>query len=395
MKALIKTGLACVLALSLLPSAAFAAPYDDGHEPIGDHAIVIDGILVANKDCALGMDYDPLPGITDNQHLLPVSQAAFDEMRDAARIEAGASLFVLSGYRSAKVQEGLFWNYAARSGEAAANRYSSRPGHSDHQTGLAADIGDTGYPGLTLEPAFGDTNAGQWLANNSWRFGFIMRYPYGKDAITGYQYEPWHFRYVGKDLAAKVHSVPNSTLEEWLGLHDGLGRTIAYEATTPMQLNGNSVNLGGYLIQDQHYYKLRDLAAALEGTPSAFTVDYDSTTHTIVLTSTPAETNKPIEDAVPTETAPVSNTKVLRSAAKQNANVILDGQPLELRAWAVDDLTYINLRDLAAHLHYLVNWQPDPPTIFLESPMPLDTDLTHPPKADTPDTAVPATEPTE
>lgn len=387
MKSLRKKGLACLLALSLLPGAAFAAPYDDGHVPIGEDATVIDGILIANKECALGMDYNPLPESPNNQHLLPASQAAFDDMREAARIEAGASLFVLSGFRSAQVQEGLFWSYAARSGEAAANRYSSRPGYSDHQTGLAADIGDSGYPGLTLEPAFGNTNAGQWLANNSWRFGFIMRYPYGKEHITGYQYEPWHFRYVGKELAAKIHSVPNSTLEEWVGLNDALGRTIAYEASTPLEINKRSVSLGGYLIDNEHYYKLRDLASALEGTPSAFKVDYDSATHTIILTGTPEKSDDSATSA--TSEAPaepsLSNSKVLRSAEKQTAQVTLDGQPIELRAWAVDDLTYINLRDLAANLHYLVNWQPDPPTIFLQSPMPLHTDLTQPPTANSPE----------
>ena len=137
---------------------------------------------------------------------------ALEEMFAAAEND-GVLLYAVSGYRSAARQEVLFNNYASRDGVCAAATYSSRPGHSDHQTGLTMDISNSGGK---LNTAFEDTEEGKWLAVHAHEYGFIMRYPKDKDAITGYVYEPWHFRYVGKDYAAQIYEAdPNMSFEEF------------------------------------------------------------------------------------------------------------------------------------------------------------------------------------
>lgn len=121
-----------------------------------------------------------------------------------------------SGYRSAITQKSLYTGYIKEQGQAQADKSSARPGHSEHQTGLAVDIVSLDNY-CFLEACWADTKEGKWLASNAHKFGFIIRYPKGKQAITGYEYEPWHLRYIGQDLAQKVYE-SNKTLEEYFGL---------------------------------------------------------------------------------------------------------------------------------------------------------------------------------
>ncbi len=114
---------------------------------------------------------------------------ALAEMAEAAAAE-GVTLDVSSAYRSYDYQKGLFDRHVAQLGAEEASRVSARPGHSQHQLGTAVDFG-------SITPAFGDTEAGKWLAREAWRFGFSLSYPEGTEEITGYSYEPWHFRYIG------------------------------------------------------------------------------------------------------------------------------------------------------------------------------------------------------
>lgn len=130
--------------------------------------------------------------------LMPSLQAM---VRQAA--DSGAPLHVGSGYRSYHTQAVLFASYSRQYGAAAAARFSSRPGHSEHQSGLSVDF-DTPDGRCWVEECFEHTPQGKWLAANAHRYGFILRYPKGKEAITGYIYEPWHFRYVGRELATAL-----------------------------------------------------------------------------------------------------------------------------------------------------------------------------------------------
>jgi D-alanyl-D-alanine carboxypeptidase len=127
---------------------------------------------------------------------------ALKEMFDASKTEAGLNLIVVSSYRSYQDQVNVFNSWVASAGLKSAESFSARAGHSQHQLGTTVDIGAVGK--ANFNEAFGSGVEGVWLANNSARFGFVLSYPKGKENITGYSYEPWHFRYIGKQNAQKL-----------------------------------------------------------------------------------------------------------------------------------------------------------------------------------------------
>ena len=155
----------------------------------------IDGILVANKKYPLPQDFNP----GENKE----ARTAFEQMAADAKT-FGFYLVAFSGFRSYEYQTTLYNNYVNRDGKEEADRYSARPGHSEHQTGLAFDVGEKSREDLWLTAEFGETPAGKWLADNAHKYGFILRYPEGKEDITGFMYESWHFRYVGVEKATEV-----------------------------------------------------------------------------------------------------------------------------------------------------------------------------------------------
>ena len=130
----------------------------------------------------------------------------FKDMVDGAK-EAGYTIYNISSYRSYSTQNNLYNNYAKRDGQKKADTYSARPGYSEHQTGLASDIN-------TVQDSFEYTKEYKWLKDNSYKYGFILRYPKGKEYITGYQFEPWHYRYVGLDVAKYIYE-HDITYEEY------------------------------------------------------------------------------------------------------------------------------------------------------------------------------------
>lgn len=167
-----------------------------------DGVTYVDDVLIANKTYALPRDYAPGDLTAD-------CRAAFRKMeRDAS--DLGLNLWVSSGYRSYSLQNSLYQRYAAADGYAAADRYSARPGHSEHQTGLAFDLN-------TITQSFAYTAEGKWVAANCWKYGFILRYPQGKESQTGYMYEPWHLRYLGEEKAAAIYQ-SGLCLEEYYGV---------------------------------------------------------------------------------------------------------------------------------------------------------------------------------
>lgn len=162
----------------------------------------VDGILVANKTYSLPSSYCP-------GGLLSECDKAYDRL-DAAAASAGYELYISSGFRSYETQESIYNRYVANDGKANADRYSARPGYSEHQTGLAIDLNG-------VSDNFGNTSTGKWVAAHAHEYGFIIRYPKGKEAQTGYMYEPWHIRYVGVDAATKIYT-SGLCLEEYYGI---------------------------------------------------------------------------------------------------------------------------------------------------------------------------------
>ncbi len=174
----------------------------------------IDGVLIANKTYALPSDHNP-GGLTSQ------TNSAAQEMFNAAKA-AGYNMWAQSKFRSYSTQNKLYNNYVKNRGKSAADTFSARPGHSEHQTGLAFDVCATGKP--CINSGFDNTAEAKWLAANAYKYGFILRYPKGKESITGYKYESWHFRYVGKDLATKLYNGGN-----WITLEEHFGITSKYD----------------------------------------------------------------------------------------------------------------------------------------------------------------------
>ncbi len=180
-------------------------------------------LILVNKDHKLPPDYVPknlvipkVPFITGVTNKMMRSEAAkaLESMFAQARKD-GINLYGASGYRSYEYQKELFARNVKKYGsEAVANRYSARAGESEHQTGLAMDLTGPSV-NYSLSTNFGETAEGKWLANNARYFGFIIRYPQDKEDITGYNYEPWHTRYVGYNTAVAITN-RQSTLEEYL-----------------------------------------------------------------------------------------------------------------------------------------------------------------------------------
>jgi len=193
------------------PAESEQQPDENGYLPnqtLPTEPTYINGILLANKIYPLPSTFAP----EEN----PEARQALNQMLAAAK-QQGFDLVAFSGYRSFEYQTTLYDNYVKRDGQAAADRYSARPGYSEHQTGLAFDIGERGKEDVWLTAEFGETPAGQWLFAHAQEYGFILRFPQNKEDITGYMYESWHYRYVGKDIAKEI-TKQNITLEEYLGV---------------------------------------------------------------------------------------------------------------------------------------------------------------------------------
>ncbi|MBW3569449.1 M15 family metallopeptidase [Candidatus Parcubacteria bacterium] len=182
--------------------------------------------VIVNKQRPVPTDYVPAELTTPDVRRDPSDSAEEQKIKSgvaksieamfAAAQTAGYQLMFASGYRSADLQAVYYNGYVARDGQAAADKYSARPGTSEHQTGLAFDISRIDRK-CYLEVCFGETPEGKWLAQNAHEYGFTLRYKQGKENVTGYQYEPWHFRYVGRELAAKLHET-GQTMEEFFEL---------------------------------------------------------------------------------------------------------------------------------------------------------------------------------
>ncbi|TDX46446.1 D-alanyl-D-alanine carboxypeptidase family protein [Orenia marismortui] len=194
-----------------------------------DHIIVSDPsdlLVVVNKNNSLPSDYIPKNLVVPD---VPFPFKEFHQKKlmreDAAKAletlfrqakKDGIELYATSGYRSYNRQKAIFTSKAMSQGLENANKFSAKPGESEHQTGLAMDV-TSSKVNFSLTQYFGDTKEGKWLKGNAHKFGFIIRYPQGKEGVTGYEYEPWHLRYVGGGLSEEI-AYNNSTLEEYLGM---------------------------------------------------------------------------------------------------------------------------------------------------------------------------------
>jgi len=176
--------------------------------------------VVVNKKHPLNpLQYAPtdLTALPHAQYMRAEAATAATNMVNTA-LAQGLTLHTLSGYRSYATQVTVYGNEVKNYGQAVADTESARPGYSEHQTGWGMDMGGGG---CGIEDCFGNTAEGKWLAANAYQYGFIIRYPADKVAVTGYRYEPWHIRYVGTDLSKEMHKQGITTLEEFFGFSGG------------------------------------------------------------------------------------------------------------------------------------------------------------------------------
>jgi len=171
--------------------------------------------VVANKQRPLNpITYKPEIGYFKGVQVAKVTAAALTKMAAGMLKDKAGTLLLNSGYRSYDTQVSVHDRQVKRLGLKAGEALAARPGYSEHQTGLAADVSAAGQ-GCTIQVCFAKTKAGKWLAANAWQYGFILRYPDGQTATTGYQFEPWHFRYVGVELATEMKSQNITVLEKF------------------------------------------------------------------------------------------------------------------------------------------------------------------------------------
>ncbi len=180
-----------------------ASPVGPSKIEVRNGLTYVNGILIVNKTYSVPASYNP--GIDPN------AQAAFNKMQKAAALD-GCNIWICSGFRSYSYQQYLYNSYVYQDGKAAADRYSARPGHSEHQTGLAMDIN---YASSYL---FDNTKEAKWLAAHCTDYGFIIRYKPGKESSTGYMAESWHIRYLGDVELCKKIEASGLSLEEYLGI---------------------------------------------------------------------------------------------------------------------------------------------------------------------------------
>lgn len=173
----------------------------------GEKPLYINGILIVNKEFGIPRNF------ASDYNSEALSQ--YYKMESDAKKD-GLEINIRSGYRTTEVQESLFNAYVKKDGLEKANRYSAKPGYSEHETGLAFDISNGDYV-KSIGDWFTDTPQAKWLYENAHKYGFVLRYPPGKEHITGYKYESWHYRYIGVEHS-KHFAQNNLTIEEYVGL---------------------------------------------------------------------------------------------------------------------------------------------------------------------------------
>lgn len=181
--------------------------------------------VLVNKTHSLPADYVPAslvtPYVLSISDVIQVNSLAADQLKAmvTAAEESGVTLYLTSGYISYETQDDYFNDRAGMVGEAEANKIIAKAGFSEHQTGLAFDFSDNAS-GTATTVAFAETDAGKWLIEHAWEYGFIMRYPEGKETVTGYSYQPWHYRYLGTDVTKAMHEIAaDLTMEEYYNVN--------------------------------------------------------------------------------------------------------------------------------------------------------------------------------
>ncbi len=285
--------------------------------------------VLVNKEYGLPSDYIPddlvVPNVRfsfsyydEKKQLRKVPAEALEELFTAAQSE-GLIIKGVSGYRSYKRQQTLYNNYLRTQGVEHTEKYSAKPGYSEHQSGLSIDV-SSASAGNDLTEAFGNTAEGQWLAENCYKYGFIIRYPEGKESITGYAYEPWHIRYVGTELATYL-TKNDLTLEEYYNYTPSA--TIAPEEST----NDYDLETVPTITPKPYSYTSKPVRTK---TPTESPKATEEATATPKVTETPKPTKTPTATKTPKPTS--ASTKKPTSTPKATKEPVKTEKPVATKA---------------------------------------------------------------
>lgn len=209
--------IALVLALSLTALSSVSASALEPIDTAGSYQVVVNKTRPLNPVTYRASDLVTVPKYNPYGRILRREvSASVVRLGNAMKAAGKGTLIVQSGYRSYYSQRSILAAKIKAIGKTKALKLVAKPGYSEHQTGLAVDFAARGVS--TLNVSFARTRAGIWLAANAYRYGFVLRYPSGKTSITGYSYEPWHFRYVGVTVATAMHDQGITTMEEFYHL---------------------------------------------------------------------------------------------------------------------------------------------------------------------------------
>ncbi|WP_036509003.1 M15 family metallopeptidase [Nocardioides sp. URHA0020] len=176
--------------------------------------------VVVNKKHPIDAGYRPQIDLVRGYQVAAPAAAALTRLLDDSDV-LGLGFKIASAYRSYGYQADVYSGVVESSGRPAADRVSARPGHSEHQTGLAVDLVAPDDPACDFDACFAGTPGGRWLAREAWRYGFVVRYRPGSATVTGYSPEPWHLRYVGRALATELRRTRTDTLEVFFDITGG------------------------------------------------------------------------------------------------------------------------------------------------------------------------------
>ncbi len=260
------------------------------YRPFYEDTVVIsnpqDVVALVNKYYSLPSVYQPVDLVDkgDGRSLRQNAYRAFNEVtRELNKI--GGELYLISAYRSYARQETLYKGYIEEYGQEYADVSSARPGFSEHQTGLSMDVLNvSGVANSLTEANFQDTKEYAWLVENAYKYGLILRYPEGLDNVTGYMYEPWHWRFVGQDVATfmkenqietleEFHALRGASTEKFPELSTRIDKGEAFTQT--LVLDENSVEILTYEIDGLNYYNLGDIARFTNETKYQFKVVFE------------------------------------------------------------------------------------------------------------------------
>lgn len=323
--------------------------------------------VMVNKNHALSSDYvpDDLVAVDGCWQLRSEAAEHFIDMREAAAAE-GLTLVIRSTNRSYSTQGSTYYSYVNNYGVESADSQSARPGHSEHQLGLAIDMLQRSGDSRLGHANFEYTREYAWLTKHAHEYGYILRYPKGYTSIHGYIYEPWHWRYVGVETATAMYDEGIVTLEEYYGKYlapavlEKLERgNIVEPSQTDLNVDGTIYSLSSYTIDGNNYYRLRDIAYALRYTGKQFDLGYDGSEKTVIITRGVTYTSEGGEE--------LGDAHAIEQPELRNLPVSVDGAPDAISSFVADGSNYVKLRDLGRLLGFIVDWDAESRTNIINT----------------------------